>query len=435
MDNTDNRSVTILYTEDDIRRYAEIVNSDDVQITRTRKLKSRRIICAVSLAVSGIMLFMGLKGISGSLRIGETAEIGGFWAGIAILYLFIFFLVERSNKKALKLRENGEQSIFDAEMERRKNGFLPRVLTFEEKGIRTQGRHCDFLIEYGKGLTDCCEYEDGMFLFNAYAGKYLWIPARFFSKEAAEYAVNKMKEIFGEKYSVQSALTAAESPETPEPEPLIQPQSEPLISVNIKSSSRQVMRYAFQNSQKKSRKAIFVSSLFLNTILFLAITVYLFGSLFYTIFNYLRYSFFFPLSVSGILKFVILFAVLFSAFLIYINTYIPYLRSQKCYRQEMKSWFDNITCTIYDGIIVRESRLGKTVIDCNNLTDIVDNGGDIMIVSSDGWLLLPANEQGEQRQEIISALNTLREKYLPHEHECGCDCGCNHDHDHDHYEN
>ena len=411
--------LTVLLNEADIRRMAEIAYSKDINQRIKRVYNGLKItlisIYFVLLAVCAVIAVKSAQNTSGS-AFGRTAVIP---AVVLVIFFILFIIAVSAGRKKLKKRA---EAYYQNELARRKNGFLPRIYTFEKDGIHTVGRYSDFVVSYEE-LQECHEYADGIF-FRYESGQILWLPARFFTKGLAEEVSGAMKYVFMKNYFLHEKLSATETPEAVTAEQLIMPQGEPYYTIEYKSNKFDLLQRAV-NAAIGRKMLIYVLAIFM---------LFYIGKIAVNIASALIARVGTPFGINAILETVCLIlcitGIVFLGFtIIYTLVLTPY----KIYKAGAGWVREGTKLELYENGMMEKIAAGRTFTPWDNLQTVLYSAGDLVLMDKAGrGIVIPESALKENRAEIENAIRA----HLPHEHEHDehCDCGCGHEHHHEHGE-
>lgn len=431
--------LTVLLNEADIRRTAEIAYSKDI---------NKRLKRAVNISkISIIVLFFALLVLCPLLIIKDAQNANpaasgmmiSVFAALAIIVGIVFVVAEIMRKRKLKRRA---ETYCQNELNRRKNGFLPRTYIFEKDGIHTCGRYSDFVVNYDE-LQECHEYADGLF-FKYESGQVLWLPARFFTKSLAEEVSGAMKYVFMNNYFLHEKLSAPDAPEAVAEEQLIEPQGEADYIIEYKADKFGLLQRAV-NAAIGKKMLVYVLIIFLSVHLIITIS---------RVVTSLISKIGTPFNVNTALElccvvFWLSCMVFFGITVINGLVLTPY----RIYKAGA-GWVRNGTVLeLYENGIVEKIAAGRTFTPWDNLQTVLYSAGDLVTMDKTGrGIVIPESALKENREQTVNAIR----KHLPHEHEhshehghehdescsCGhehhhengehCDCGHDH-HEHDHH--
>ena len=430
--------VVILYNEEDIKRGAEIWTDTGWRRNR-RRAWSPLIILLISFALAavvlacgmiyesanGVLLFRDAVGAFGDFddevgvnmySFGEVIHIGA-----ALLWVAFVFFVMFAASKRFGGAKGIAQKRFEGEMMRRKSGFLPRELTFEENGVRTKGRSADFVIGFDE-IERAYELSDGIFL-QMENTQYLWIPARFFDAESAEGARNTLKDAFGKKFIIKETLVLPERTERPEKEDPIAPEGDALIEFDINAKKGNFIQSGFKGLGVKRLLFILVALVLFviaGFVLSLNVKSMIKVNPDRTVWDYILRT------LMGIIPMIALFGAGIS--ILKNNVGIIFKNAGRSLK-----W--NGSGAMYENIIVRECPSGKSIMPWDKVDVSTMTREGLYIVSNEvGFTLIPAKEVHKRGEKLIDIVNEQMQKH--HHHDDDCCCGeCAHDeNDHDEHE-
>lgn len=422
-------SVVILYNEDDIKRGAEVWAGTEWR-KKSKRARITAVIFIASFALAAVLLACGMmyesaKGVFlfpdaiGAVQDaesferyhnGETTQIAGtmFWAAVVFIAMLVIYK-----------RTGGEKGIaqkrYESEMKRRKSGFLPRELTFEENGVRTKGRNADFVIGFDE-IEKCCEFADGIFLQMNNA-LYLWIPARFFDAESAEGARNTLKGGLGKNYINEQTLVLPEQTERPEKESPAEPEGDALIEFYIDLKKGDLI----QNG---------INSLGVKRLLFILLALFVIA-----VFGRELYS-----SVKSVCSinpdrtvwdYILKTLTDFIPMLCFIAAAISILKRTvgRIIGNAGKAMKWNGSGAMYENIIVRECPSGKSIMPWDKVDVSTIRKEGLYIISLEiGSMLIPTKEVLKRGEKLVDIVNEQMQKHHHHDGDCCCE-ECAHEHE------